>query len=902
MLKSVLFFLLLLFTSLLSDIPRKIENVKVVLTPGNPYVINPNITKEIRFKFRTNNSSFDFKKTQFAVKFIYNNEIKIIKGVIDSISIQVQKNYRKGHLFWELYVDSVTEANKIIWGAVPCASPHFSIDSSRHEIINDSLNLYFTLVNRNHGYESADLQKPLEVFLKTKSKIIAHQISNYYRIGNKDYNRWEKFDFHFKTSIKDEILYIEVDPDNSFIKVEDEYLFPFYNGFKSQNQLNRELAIALANRTVTVQNPVPVHYDVKGIYFLNDHKGWVLGRYDIILETNDGGLSWSTRYLSELDPAFEYEKFDYHSIEISSIYFIDERNGWIIAQNKKNLGIFRTKDGGEAWNWIKISKPLGEITSLFFIDENHGWFIGGNVYQMDWEYDSKGIVGITNDGGKTWDIREIRNTKNPRAQFSFALKIGPLLTDVHFIDKQTGWAVGGDQLLKTSDGGITWEKYELDADRSYYLKRIQFVSDEIGWIAGEYRKDRNTFIGLFKTVDGGKTWEFQEINSHNPTRYFSLNDMHFYNEQFGFIVGDENNYKKPVLLYTKDGQKWNIQKNQFNQVLNHIRILDRSKLIAANSAAMYLSHDKGKNWKLVNSATDADLYDVLAIDEKNVIAVGEKGTLIETKNGGFKWNKVAIKTKSNLNKIVKGPNNTIWVVGNSGAVLKKVGDNWSIQSAPVSTNLNSIQFLSDNVGYIAGDKSTFLISVDSGLNWKSFGNFGSKDLNIKGLCFINSTTGFLYVYEKKDTSWIKYFLKTTDGGKSWSKIKSKYKGDHDTYTVYQNSDSFFFTNSKNGYSATRFGFYESSDSGISWKRIEIDSESSHSFVNFKVINNELMAVLDKFGALYIVSGTNWQKIILKHTRLLNSISFINDNIGWVAGNNGYIWKIDLSNQDLSIHK
>ena len=69
----------------------------------------------------------------------------------------------------------------------------------------------------------------------------------------------------------------------------------------SESAQDTELALSLSESTISIQNPVPTYYSPNDICFVNEHEGWILGNYDLVLETKDGGISWTTKTLGEMD-------------------------------------------------------------------------------------------------------------------------------------------------------------------------------------------------------------------------------------------------------------------------------------------------------------------------------------------------------------------------------------------------------------------------------------------------------------------------------------------------------------------------------------------------------------------------------------------------------------------------
>ena len=82
------------------------------------------------------------------------------------------------------------------------------------------------------------------------------------------------------------------------------------------------------------------------------------------------------------------------------------------------------------------------------------------------------------------------------------------LNDVHYLNTDTGWAVGDDgTIISTNDGGATWDLQISGTTQS--LLSVHFTDANRGWAVGEGR-------AIVSTNDGGATWTTQtnDIMNH----------------------------------------------------------------------------------------------------------------------------------------------------------------------------------------------------------------------------------------------------------------------------------------------------------------------------------------------------------------------------------------------------
>src|SRR5262245_45380904 len=96
---------------------------------------------------------------------------------------------------------------------------------------------------------------------------------------------------------------------------------------------------------------------------------------------------------------------------------------------------------------------------------------------------------------------------------------------VSFPDTNTGIVVGGGPILRTTDGGVTWERLSSGLPEWGWFYAVSFSSANIGTVI-------RTYGSIYGTTDGGKTWTWQ-FNALSQ-----LNAVSFADGNTGFAVGD----------------------------------------------------------------------------------------------------------------------------------------------------------------------------------------------------------------------------------------------------------------------------------------------------------------------------------------------------------------------------
>lgn len=146
------------------------------------------------------------------------------------------------------------------------------------------------------------------------------------------------------------------------------------------------------------------------------------------------------------------------------------------------------------------------------------------------------------------------------------------LRSLQFVDESGGWAAGiRNGLYKTSDGGETWEQVTIDDSADLSVSNLFFVNRSEGWVVLTDRKNsdyRLATIKILRTSDGGRTWEVQ----YSSTGVF-VRRIKFLDEQNGWVVGMGTSKDKPrdqthFVIYTKDGGKtWTDASQRLNQLV-----------------------------------------------------------------------------------------------------------------------------------------------------------------------------------------------------------------------------------------------------------------------------------------------------------------------------------------------
>ena len=117
--------------------------------------------------------------------------------------------------------------------------------------------------------------------------------------------------------------------------------------------------------------------------------------------------------------------------------------------------------------------------------------------------------------------------------------------------------------------------------------------------------------------------------------------------------------------------------------------------------------------------------------------------------------------KSLLTDIVTVKGNSLVAAGARGHILlSSDGSNWQQAMVPVQANLNSVYFLSKDLGWAVGHDATILHTTDGGNSWSLQQYAPQTDKPLFDIIFFDKQNGIA-------VGAYGLFYRTTDGGNSW---------------------------------------------------------------------------------------------------------------------------------------
>ncbi len=438
------------------------------------------------------------------------------------------------------------------------------------------------------------------------------------------------------------------------------------------------------------------------VYFVDSQVGWVVGD-KVILHTSDGGENWDLQ----------------STTTANAVYFFDSLTGWAVGPSG---AILHTVDGGAVWE-LQISGTSVPLNSLYFTDNMTGWAVGYN-----------GTIIHTANGGSTWE-QQVSGTANE-------------IIDLYFADSLNGLCADfSGSILRTLDGGITWLPQQYIGGALYGLNAIHFVDNQTGWALG-YGAYTDL---LYHTSDGGKTWEVQSTSA--------LEDVCFIDNQTGWAVGWWG-----IMLHTSNGGvSWYDETPKgISSIYSKVYFTDNQTgwvVVTDTGGTILHTLNGGMSWETQSLGIGKSISDIYFTNNVTGWAIAAPGRIFHTDNGGADWQLQSSGISNWLFDIFFIDSLAGWAVGDSGTILHTAngGADWQQQPSGTSYMLLNVHFINKLTGWAVGGSGTILHTDDGGLNWHP--QVSGTGSSFKGVHFTDSNRGWIF----DDNS----ILHTSNGGKNW---------------------------------------------------------------------------------------------------------------------------------------
>jgi photosystem II stability/assembly factor-like uncharacterized protein len=328
--------------------------------------------------------------------------------------------------------------------------------------------------------------------------------------------------------------------------------------------------------------------------------------------------------------------------------------------------------------------------------------------------------------------------------------------------------------------------------------------------------------------------------------------------------------------------------------------------------------DGGESWQPQHKKWGPVLYGLSLAGQQDLLACGEKGTLLRSTDGGIHWDSLKSPTERALSSLAISENKGV-AIGSYGTIVRTVdgGKTWTSEYPEKEKSLSSISFADPEHGLAAGGERMLLWSNDSGRTWTS-----SKSLPGRYIwsgCLLNPRTavalgegGVIFRTEDAGTSWeqvatgIDYGLNrmkfvdenlglavgysaiivTEDGGRTWTRCSLPHSvGDCGLVGIACADKARWLVVGTQGV------ILASEDGGRTWTS---QSSPVKKFLRGVAWSAPRTATVVGDGGVILqsVDGSGWSERKSGTTHRLYAVDFMSPSVGFIVGEFGTILRTD----------
>lgn len=510
--------------------------------------------------------------------------------------------------------------------------------------------------------------------------------------------------------------------------------------------------------------------------------------------------------------------------------------------------VYKTTDGAQNWEEIWRGDNLARYAWIN-PDDPEVVYISTGIFDResantDVEADVAGGVGIlkTTDGGQTWDVIDQDNGL-------LDLYVGSLY--MHPKDPQTllaaaaqnNWSAMADEytggIFLTHDGGESWKRV-IKGQEMYGSVEFCEKDPKIAYAA--------SLEAVYRSEDGGETWQrfSREDNTWGPPGIIAGIPIDIQCDPDDTDRIFINNYGGGNFLSEDGGQTWvNASQGYSGAIMNQIVVVPKHPgwIYAGARSGLFRSTDGGQTWEGTAYPAEgmgaiAEIIS-LAIDPANPLQVVTSpdggGGMIVSENGGNSW------------RWAEGDTFQAWTLAQSPSDPQVLYAGNTREDCALDTGAALIQEICSQA------QTGFFRSKDGGISWQvvTQGPLPHKGFSALAVHPTNSEHLFAGTFQGG-------FATSTDGGKTW-KLGGLGLPQKGIPALAIAVDPFYPESLL--ISLGEAGLYKSSDRGANWRMIAagLDPEAPLLDILYDPSHSGVVYLADSFNGVHFSTdgGESW---------------------------------------------
>lgn len=520
-----------------------------------------------------------------------------------------------------------------------------------------------------------------------------------------------------------------------------------------------------------------------------------------VYKTLDGGKTWKQMLFVDNNTGASSLSMDMNNPRILyASMWQHRRYPWYMESGGKNSGLYKSTDGGDTWTQMKTGLPKEFGKSGISVSRANP----ERVYAVIEAKGKKGGVYRSDDAGKKW--RQVNSNRVNIARSWYYMEI--------FADPQNENIVYvlNAPVMKSIDGGRSFSNIPVPHGDNHHL-----------WI----NPDNNALMinsndgGANISFNGGKSWSTQQ-NQATAQFYRVITDNQVPYHVYG---GQQDNSAIAIASRTNDGG---------------IDWKDWYSVAGGESAFIAFDPDNPETVYGGTYQGNISQWTQTSRAQKSIKQYPELGLSIAPKDSKYRynWNAPIISSPHNRNTIYHA-GNVVFKTTDGGMSWKTMSPDLTknekdkhgpgggpfTNEAAGGENYNTITALvesqhQEGVLYAGTDDGNVQITKNGGATWQNITPKGIKDgiVNSIDISEHDPATAYVVVMRYKSQDLNSYVFKTSDYGKTWTKI-TKGLNDPNGFARVVRADK-----KRKGllYAGTETGLYISMDDGTNWQRFALN--------------------------------------------------------------------------------
>lgn len=553
-----------------------------------------------------------------------------------------------------------------------------------------------------------------------------------------------------------------------------------------------------------------------------------------VYKSTDGGTSWKKVLYINDSTGIASLSMDMNNPRILYAAAWEHRRfPWTVSSGGPGSSIWKSTDEGNTWTKLSegLPKQMGKIgISVSRANSN-------KVFAIVETEKSKSGLYRSDDGGKTWNLASNNQDICSRSWYYMEVFADPQNENIVYVLNAP--------VMRSIDGGKTFAPVRVGHGDTHDLwihpknnKTVALADDGGGEISFDQARSWSSLMNQptaqfyrvntdnvfpYKVYGGQQDNTSVITNSRNNMPVLTQNDWTFGPGcESAYLAFDPND---PTLVYGGCYQG-------YIEVLN--RKTGEAKDIQAYPSLNLAIEPKDMKYRFNWNAPIV----VSPQDPKTIYHGGN--VVFKTTNGGLSWDVISPDLTRN-EKSKQGPGGIPFT--NEGAG----GENYNTIFYIAASKLDKdVLWTGSDCGYVQ-------MTTDGGKNWSNVTppDLAESQINSIEVSAFDAGTAYVSATRYKHNDYASYTYKTTDNGKTWTKINNGIRPDDFVKVIREDSK-----NKNILYAGSERGFYLSTDAGASWQVFQLNLPVVP-VTDLMIRDNDLVAatagrafwILDDLGAI-----------------------------------------------------